>query len=262
MQLIRIQKTLITICTATGEGEMNMRPLKLLPVGPCLLVALTFSASCGYAPGEAATEALESDGEVTVTIEQKWITFSPQEQRFQTGFVFYPGGNVQAESYAPVLRKLAEEGVSAFLLVAPLNLAIFDTDAAVEVMEATAFDQWIVSGHSLGGVAAASIAAEDDRVRGLSLWASYPSGSVDLSSSSLMVHSLAGTRDEVLNRENWEASEAQLPADTQWITLEGGNHAQFGDYGPQLGDGEATITPEEQWEQTLTSVYSLLTALE
>lgn len=30
--------------------------------------------------------------------------------------------------------------------------------------------------------------------------------------------------------------------------IEGGNHAGFGDYGPQQGDGEATISADEQQE--------------
>lgn len=47
-------------------------------------------------------------------------------------------------------------------------------------------------------------------------------------------------------------------ADTQEIVIEGGNHAQFGDYGPQKGDGTAQITPEEQWEKTADAVMNLL----
>ena len=45
-----------------------------------------------------------------------------------------------------------------------------------------------------------------------------------------------------------------LPADTEWITIEGGNHAQFGDYGVQDGDGEATISAEMQWGYTTDAV--------
>ena len=32
--------------------------------------------------------------------------------------------------------------------------------------------------------------------------------------------------------------------------IEGGNHALFGDYGEQTGDGEAAISAQAQWEET------------
>ena len=35
------------------------------------------------------------------------------------------------------------------------------------------------------------------------------------------------------------------------FVIEGGNHAQFGNYGPQEGDGTAGITAEEQQDETV-----------
>ncbi|MBQ3486823.1 MAG: hypothetical protein IJA71_00920, partial [Clostridia bacterium] len=37
-----------------------------------------------------------------------------------------------------------------------------------------------------------------------------------------------------------------LPASAAAEELPGGNHAQFGDYGPQKGDGVATVSRAEQ----------------
>ena len=45
---------------------------------------------------------------------------------------------------------------------------------------------WVVSGHSLGGVTAAKMAYLDERVVGLSLWASYAVGKVDLVDSPIV----------------------------------------------------------------------------
>ena len=39
---------------------------------------------------------------------------------------------------------------------------------------------------------------------------------------------------------------------------EGGNHAQFGYYGEQRGDGIATITHEQQLEATTSAIASFL----
>jgi hypothetical protein len=38
-----------------------------------------------------------------------------------------------------------------------------------------------------------------------------------------------------------------LLPDANGVELPGGNHAQFGDYGPQDSDGTTTIAPDEQW---------------
>jgi hypothetical protein len=43
--------------------------------------------------------------------------------------------------------------------------------------------------------------------------------------------------------------------------MEGGNHAQFGDYGLQPGDGTASISPEAQWQQIISSTTAYLQAL-
>jgi len=42
------------------------------------------------------------------------------------------------------------------------------------------------------------------------------------------------------------------------MTIEGGNHAQFGSYGPQPGDNEATISAQEQLDQTVEAIALLM----
>ena len=54
----------------------------------------------------------------------------------------------------------------------------------------------------------------------------------------------------MLNREVLEAGTQYLPEDAVLQVIPGGNHAQFGSYGPQKGDGEPLISPAEQWAET------------
>jgi hypothetical protein len=61
--------------------------------------------------------------------------------------------------------------------------------------------------------------------------------------------------------ETIDASRSLLPPDTQWTAIEGGNHAQFGWYGPQPGDNQATITREEQQAQIVAATLQLLQQL-
>jgi len=119
---------------------------------------------------------------------------------------------------------------------------------------------WSVGGHSLGGLAAANYAGKHlDEIDGLVFWASYPADD-SLSNSSLSVLSIYGSND-LSGMEPYDKSRSQLPSDTQFILIEGGNHAQFGSYGPQAGDKPATISAEEQWAQATEATIKLLESL-
>ncbi len=61
-----------------------------------------------------------------------------------------------------------------------------------------------------------------------------------------------------MNRDNLAESASLQPADTTVRPIEGGNHAQFGDYGAQDGDGTATISAQEQREQAEKCVLDWL----
>jgi pimeloyl-ACP methyl ester carboxylesterase len=146
----------------------------------------------------------------------------------------------------------------------PLNLAVFASDAAADVIAAYPdVSHWAIGGHSLGGAMAARFAyGHPAEVQGLALWAAYPDGSNDLSDRDLAVASIYGTLDGLATREKIAASRALLPPTTDWVVIEGGNHAQFGWYGPQSGDNPATISREEQQRQVIEATLELLASLD
>ena len=210
-----------------------------------------------YSANDVAQEFLQSTTTVEVTHTDDWIQFTAVESTVPIGFVFYPGALVEAEAYAPVLHYIAELGIDSYALHVPLGFAVFDRDGALPIIESEPSKSWIVGGHSLGGVAAAEMVTLDERVRGLSLWASYPDDDTDLQEYELIVHSLLGSLDNIVNREVWEQSKDLLPEVTTWIDIEGGNHSQFGAYGLQEEDGVATIPANQQWQQTANSVAQI-----
>lgn len=214
-------------------------------------------------PGELALAALESDS--LVTVEQgDSIVFHPTDAQPTTGFIFYPGGRVDYRAYAPALREIAAQGYLVVLVPAPLNLMIFNPDAADEVIpQFPQIERWAIGGHSLGGAMAASyVYTHPDAVDGLVLWASYPASSNDLTDSGISVISIYGTLDTVAGMEKYDESRALLPADTTWVIIEGGNHAQFGDYGFQSGDNVATISAADQQAQIVEATVTFLAGLE
>jgi acetyl esterase/lipase len=219
-------------------------------------------ASAAMGPMPEALPALESDAQVQVETEP-WLVFRPATGQPNTGVVIYPGARVDPRSYAPAAHALAERGYLAVIVPMPLNLAILAPDRAAEVMAAfPEIAHWAVGGHSLGGAMAARFAYQNpDAVQGLVLWAAYPASSDDLSGSSTAVTSIWGTEDGLATEDKIAASEPLLPPDTTWVPIQGGNHAQFGWYGPQRGDGTATISREDQQMQIVQATLELLSHL-
>lgn len=164
----------------------------------------------------------------------------------QAGFIFYPGGKVEYTAYIPLMAALAERGIACLLPKMPCNLAVLDMNAADGMLEAIPdVTEWYIGGHSLGGSMAASyVASHTEEFEGLVLLGAY--STVDLSATSLRVLSLFGSEDGVMNPEKYEKYRENLPANFTEVILAGGNHAGFGMYGVQKGDGIATITGEEQ----------------
>jgi pimeloyl-ACP methyl ester carboxylesterase len=217
-------------------------------------------ASNPLGPLPEAIDALESGPDVSVTTLATGWLFEPTGDTPSTGLVLYPGGRVDPRSYAPLARAIAAEGHVVTLASMPLNLAVLDADRADTLIAAAQnVERWAVGGHSLGGAMAAAYASEADvHVRGLVLLAAYPPSSTDLSSSDLAVLSVLGDADEVVDREVWDEGLERLPAVTRTVMIAGGNHAWFGHYGEQPGDGAATISREEQQRLTVDAVVELL----
>lgn len=198
-----------------------------------------------HAPTDEALAALVSGDGVTVSDTGKTIVFTPEENTESNALVFYPGGKVDAEAYAPFARDVAENGILCVIVKMPFDLAVFNIDGAKEVIDShPEIQNWYLSGHSLGGVMAAEYAAKDARVQGIAFLASYPNS--NLSGSGKRALSITAENDGVLDRAKYEQALANFPDDTILYDIKGGNHGGFGSYGTQSGDKTATIPPAEQ----------------
>ena len=227
--------------------------LKILAVTLLLLVAAFFLYVSDYYRAEPpAAEALRSSGAVRVTeTDFGWLFDGPGEEE---ALIFYPGGKVEAASYAPLLRRLAEGGMDVCLVEMPLRLAFLDIDKAETVMAAYDYPRWYIGGHSLGGAMAAVWAASNgDRIDGLILLAAYPTRPLDADLTEILI---VGSEDGVVNGEKLREGAQYAPEDLTEAVIPGGNHAQFGCYGPQKGDGEAGISAEEQQAETVRLILA------
>ncbi|MCD7846528.1 MAG: alpha/beta hydrolase [Oscillospiraceae bacterium] len=173
-----------------------------------------------------------------------------------TALIFYPGAKVEYTSYAPIMMSLAENGVDCFLVEMPFNMAFFGMNRAMDIISEYDYDSFYISGHSLGGAMAASFASNhQDELTGVVFLAAYSTSSL----GDLPTLSIYGSEDGVLNFEKVESGR-QYATDYTEICIEGGNHAGFGCYGEQSGDNPATITQEEQWQETVETILEWMDA--
>lgn len=196
---------------------------------------------------QAENDAGDLVGGTTVFDKSNRLEIWPTSVEPAVGVVFYPGGLVDPRAYARILTPVAAAGYLVVIVKPPFDLALADTGAAGGIIaDHPGITEWVVGGHSLGGVAASQFAdANPSRTPGLILWASYPY--TDMSGrDEISVLSLSGTNDGLTSPEDIEASVQKLPAETStFVALEGVTHGQFGDYGLQPGDGQPTISDEK-----------------
>lgn len=165
------------------------------------------------------------------------------------GLVFYPGGKVATEAYLPLLDKLRDQGALCVLVKMPFHLAVFGKNRAEEAFAAFPdIEVWYIGGHSLGGAMASSYLSDNpDSAAGLILLGAYVYGEVDPARAL----TLYGSEDGVLDRTKIDYTENVL-------VIEGGNHAGFGDYGPQKGDGTASISADIQQQETVQAILAFM----
>ncbi len=170
--------------------------------------------------------------------------------------IFYPGAKVEDLAYAELLKAVAAGGADCFLVHMPFNLAFFGMNKAGGVMAAYDYDEWYLAGHSLGGAMAAEFAAKNGDLDGLIFLAAY--SATDISDGDFRTLSIYGSEDRVVNTEKIEAGRELVPSGYEELVIDGGNHASFGDYGEQRGDGEAKISAEKQREITANKILEFI----
>lgn len=192
------------------------------------------------------------DDRVAVTDVGDAVVLRPTGSANGVGIVFVPGAKVDPYAYMASFRQVVADGTTVVITKPTLHLAFFDL-RPLSTFEAHAPEvrTWAVGGHSLGGVRACQL-ADDPGVAGLLLFGSYCAN--DLSGTELDVLSVSGSRDGLSTPAKVAAARHELPADAVTTEVQGANHADFGAYGPQPGDGTATISRADARAQISAAV--------
>ena len=207
--------------------------------------AFAWYVSDYYRAEDTALEVLAQNNNITV---QDNLTVLSPSYPTDTALIFYPGAKVEAEAYLPLLDQIRQTGVTCILVHMPFNMAIFDWDAAEDILPRfPEIQHWYMAGHSMGGAMASQFASEHpEQLDGLILLGAYIYGDYPDDDALTVYGSLnQSVEDHIDYTENI-------------VEIQGGNHAQFGNYGPQKGDLPATISAQEQQEQTVAAIEDFI----
>lgn len=169
-----------------------------------------------------------------------------------TAVIFYPGAKVEYKSYEVMFSKLAAKGVDCYLVEMPANIAFFGANSADDIIKNSDYSHYFLAGHSLGGVAASSYVNSTNNTDGLILLAAYPTEKIEKP-----VLSIYGSNDKVLDLDKYNESTSLMSNLTEFV-IKGGNHAQFGNYGNQSGDGAGTISWQKQQDECVNEILDFI----
>lgn len=225
------------------------------------VIAFVFYASMVMAGDRGAAIKAWENPAVSISSTDHSIVMMPTGEASGTGLVFIPGAKVDPYAYLYKLSGIVESsGVTVVITKPTLNLAFFDQrPLALFQDDAPSVSRWFVGGHSLGGVRACQLAGapgDGAEVAGLVLFGSYCAN--DLSSTGLEVLSIGGSEDALSTSEKIEAASSLLPDDARFEQVVGLNHAGFGDYGTQPGDGVSTLGDDAERVEITALVRSIL----
>ena len=207
--------------------------------------------------------AYASDAAIEVVASPDYTLFLPRATAGPPtrAVAFLPGGLVDPDAYAPVVRELAARGLRAALVTLPFRSAItagMRDQLRARITAASAYMgadlRLVLAGHSRGAALAASFAADGLEIDGLVLIGTTHPRDHDLSQARYPVLRILGTRDCVASVAGARANAHNLPRHTKVLEIAGANHAQFGFYGSQINDCSAEISRAEQQRQLIDAI--------
>ncbi|HMQ07345.1 MAG TPA: alpha/beta hydrolase [Saprospiraceae bacterium] len=203
-------------------------------------------------------DTFDSNSKITVSQDEDKITFSPVNSDKKFEVIFFQGGMTDPKAYAPLCRRIAENGYSCHLIKMDWRLPQFDYQKISKLFDINS-GQYIIGGHSQGGKMAAQFVYENQNpMKGLFLLGTSHPRDIDLSNLTIPTIKLYAENDGLASIGEIMENQNRLPKDSKLMIIKGGNHSQFGYLGQLFLDNKAQISLEEQQQMTLEHLTSFL----
>lgn len=200
----------------------------------------------------------QTEMHMTYNVEEEndWLYF-PGNKDSNTAIIIYQGARVDAKSYSNLANDLQEFGYHVFVSKMPFNWAFLNSSLVDEIVNHYSnIKNFYVGGHSIGGVIISDYVYnhEDSKIKGLFFLASY--SAKDFSQKNIPMLGIFGELDGLVTQTKRDEylSKVSNSEYNEFVIIEGANHAQFGMYGKQDRDIEATISAILQQQITADKI--------
>lgn len=230
---------------------------KILKIGIILFIIIFFGGFFVYAQfyyhaEKTATDYINGTEDVNVSKISNGLFLDGYGN--DTAIIFYPGAKVEYTSYLPLFMNLSSRGIDCYLVEMPFNFAFFGINSADSIIENSNYTHYYMAGHSLGGAMAGTyVNRTDNNIDGLI----YLSAHTNVGTN-VPILSIRGTNDGIINLTSYQEAKSLIKNNFKEIIIDGGNHAQFGYYGKQSGDGQASITAKSQQDQSADAIIEFI----
>ena len=204
-------------------------------------------------------DSIHNDSTVLYHENEEVIRFSTTSDKKIEVF-FLQGALVDPQAYEPLGYHLAQLGYNFNIVKMPWRMADRGYEK-IASMDSYKNDDCkiVIMGHSKGGKMAAQFVKEfSNQPDALILLGTTHPRDIDLSTSQIPILKISGSKDKVAPVSTSAANASKLPSNAQFEIIKGGNHSQFGYYGDPFGDGEATITHEDQLQEMVNFIDDFL----
>lgn len=217
-----------------------------------LLIALTIYSSNPYTALPEMNEAIALIDDSTVTYyedneEIRYTVANPLKH-----IIFIPGGLVTPDSYKYLALNIALQGYDVVIVKAVFNLPILNPGIGKKFLSDSLEN--VIIGHSLGGITASKVFGGNDLVDSIIFLGSYPIQDVSDQQTLFITADFDLGMDPVALSDSLK----YVNEDNIMINITGGNHAQFGWYGLQKDDGEATISTMDQQNIVVQTIVDFI----
>lgn len=199
---------------------------------------------------------------VTVIETDDQITFKSVTSISHYEIIFFQGGLTDPKAYAPLCRKLAENGFTCHLMKMNWRLPLYDYQKVYKIFDLTQ-GNFVIGGHSQGGKMAAQLVYENPNIfKALFLMGTSHPRDIDLSNQSISCIKLYSENDGLASVKEVMQNKTKLPKNTKLVFLKGGNHSQFGYLGKLFMDNSADISLEEQQLEVFNNLTKFMSDIQ
>lgn len=242
---------------------MKIKKRKLFRLIWFSLVALFFIWQwTTYQSRNLPENTFKNDSNVSVKESSDEFTFLSKNSNYQNEIIFFQGGLTDPKAYAPLCRKIAENGFTCHLIKMDWRMPQWDYNK-IETMFDLKNGKYIIGGHSQGAKMASKFVYENPGImKGLFLLGTSHPRDFDLSDRSIPTIKLYGELDGLASVSEVMENKGKLPKNANLIEITGGNHSQFGYLGTLLTDNTAEINLAEQQRLTAEKLTKFFLTVE